>query len=50
MGLLVTIGIRALETLFVVGAMGSLVVLVLSGVEDLETLLGSENSATSNET
>jgi hypothetical protein len=43
MGLLiVTAVVRILETMFVVGAIGSAVVLVLSGIEDLKLLLGLE--------
>jgi hypothetical protein len=33
---------RFLETLFVVGSIGSFVVLVLSGIEDIKTLFGTE--------
>jgi hypothetical protein len=42
--LLVTIAIRLLETLFACGLLGSSVVLILSGIEDFETLLGSDDS------
>jgi hypothetical protein len=43
MGLLiVTVLVRILETMFVVGAIGSAVVLVLSGIEDLKLLFGRE--------
>jgi len=43
MGLLiVTVVVRILESMFVVGAIGSVVVLVLSGIEDLKLLLGLE--------
>ncbi|HET7209859.1 MAG TPA: hypothetical protein VFI95_25025 [Terriglobales bacterium] len=38
--MLVTVLIRILETLFVAGTIGSCLVLVLSGIEDLETLFG----------
>lgn len=41
MQLLVAIGIRLLEAMFVIGAIGSFLVLVLSGIEDIETLFGS---------
>ena len=37
--------VRGLEGLFMAGASGSLVVLVLSGIEDLETLFGGEEEA-----
>jgi hypothetical protein len=33
---------RFLETLFVLGSIGSFVVLVLSGIEDIKTLFGTE--------
>jgi hypothetical protein len=43
MGLkIVTVLVRVLEGMFVVGAVGSLVVIVLSGIEDLKMLLGRE--------
>ncbi len=43
MGLkIVTMLVRVLEGMFVAGAMGSFVVLVLSGIEDLKMLLGRE--------
>jgi len=42
MGWVVTALIRILEGMFVVGALGSTVVLVLSGIEDLKTLFGGE--------
>jgi hypothetical protein len=42
MDLLARIGIRILESMFAVGAVGSFVVLILSGIEDIETLLGSD--------
>ncbi len=35
---------RILEGMFVVGSVGSFLVLVLSGIEDLKTLLGREES------
>jgi len=38
------IAIRVLEALFAVGAIGSAVVLILSGIEDIETLIGSDHS------
>jgi hypothetical protein len=34
--------VRFLEGLFVVGSLGSVIVLVLSGIEDLRTLFGGE--------
>ena len=43
MGLIIiTVLVRILETMFVFGAIGSVVVLVLSGIEDLQLLLGRE--------
>jgi len=36
---LITVVVRVLETLFVVGMAGSAVVIVLSGIEDVETML-----------
>jgi hypothetical protein len=44
MGLIIVTAVaRILETMFVVGALGSVVVLVLSGIEDLKLLLGRED-------
>jgi hypothetical protein len=34
---------RILETMFVVGTLGSVVVLILTGIEDLKMLLGRED-------
>jgi hypothetical protein len=43
MGLkIVTILVRILEGMFFVGAIGSFVVLVLTGIEDLKMLFGRE--------
>ena len=43
MGLIIiTVLVRILETMQVVGATGSIVVLVLSGIEDLKLLFGRE--------
>jgi hypothetical protein len=43
MGLIViTVLVRVLEGMFVIGAIGSVVVLVLSGIEDLKLLFGRE--------
>jgi hypothetical protein len=41
MDLLVVAAIRLLEGMFVVGGIGSIVVLVLSGIEDVAILFGS---------
>ena len=35
--------IRLMELLFLVGCVGSLVVILISGVEDVQTLLGAEH-------
>jgi hypothetical protein len=43
MSILVVLGVRFLEGMFIVGALGSVVVLVLSGIEDLETLFGMDD-------
>jgi hypothetical protein len=43
MGLIIiTVLVRILETMLVVGTIGSIVVLVLSGIEDLKLLFGRE--------
>ncbi len=43
MGLIIiTVLVRILETMLVIGAMGSVVVLALSGIEDLQLLFGRE--------
>ena len=42
MGLVVTVLVLILESMFVVGVIGSIAVFVLSGIEDLRTLLGRE--------
>ena len=43
MGLIIiTVLVRILETMPVVGTIGSMVVLVLSGIEDLKLLFGRE--------
>jgi hypothetical protein len=41
---LLTIGVRLLEAMFAVGSVGSLLVLILSGIEDMETLFGSDEA------
>jgi hypothetical protein len=45
MSSIVTLAVRLLELLFALGAIGSTVVLILSGIEDIETLIGSDDSA-----
>ena len=42
MGLLATAGVRMLEAMFIVGIAGSVIVLILTGIEDIETLFGSD--------
>jgi hypothetical protein len=42
MNIFVIVIVRFLEGLFVVGSLGSVIVLVLSGIEDLKTLFGGE--------
>jgi len=44
MSLLVTLVVRFLEGLFVIGSIGSAAVLVLSAIEDFKTLFGREES------
>ena len=44
MSLVVTLVARLLEAMFVIGSIGSAAVFVLSGIEDLKTLLGREES------
>lgn len=44
MSMVVVLLARLLETLFVIGSIGSVAVLVLSGIEDLKTLFGREES------
>jgi hypothetical protein len=44
MGVLITIAIRLLEFMFALGVIGSAIVMVLSGVEDIETLIGPDDS------
>jgi hypothetical protein len=40
--IIVTVLVRILEAMFAVGAIGSVVVLLLSGIEDLKLLFGRE--------
>ena len=44
MALLITIAIRLLETIFAVGLIGSVFVLVLTMIEDFQELLGKEKT------
>jgi hypothetical protein len=45
MGWFVTLLIRVLEGMFVLGWAGTVLVLILSGIEDLKTLLGKEDES-----
>ena len=42
MEMLSAFGVRVLETMFAVGMAGSVIVLILTGIEDIETLFGSD--------
>ena len=44
MALLITIAIRFLETIFAVGLMGSVLVLVLTTIEDVRELSGDKKA------
>ena len=44
MGILVAIAIRLLEGMFAIGAIGSFIVLILTAIEDIETLAGVGDS------
>jgi hypothetical protein len=44
MGVLAHIGMKILETLFFIGVAGSTVVLILSAIEDIETLVDKGDS------
>jgi hypothetical protein len=45
MSVVVTLVARLLESMFVIGTIGAVAVFVLSGIADLKTLLGREESA-----
>ena len=45
MDLLVHIGVRILETMFFLGMLGSCIVLILTTIEDVETLTESDEPA-----
>jgi len=45
MKLLITAGIRLLEFLFFAGWIGSLLVILLSGVEDVETVFSKDENS-----
>jgi hypothetical protein len=40
----IVFGIRLIEVLFAIGAIGSAIVLVLSAIEDVETLMAPDDS------
>ncbi len=42
MGILVTVAIRVLEGLFILGAAGSVLVLILTTIDDAEVLFSSD--------
>ena len=44
MALLMTVAIRFLETIFAVGAIGSVFVLILTTIEDIQELFGKEKT------
>ena len=44
MGIVVTIAIRLIEGMFAIGAIGSFIVLILTAIEDIETLAGVGDS------
>jgi len=44
MPLLMTVAIRFLETIFAVGAIGSVFVLILTTIEDIQELFGKEKT------
>jgi len=43
--MLITIAVRALETMFVVGLIGSAIVVILTSFEDFATLFKKDNGA-----
>ncbi len=45
MGWFVTLLIRIIEGMFILGSAGTVLVLILSGIEDLKTLLGKEDES-----
>jgi hypothetical protein len=44
MSVFVTVAIRVLEAMFFIGGIGATLVLILTGIEDIETLLGADDS------
>jgi hypothetical protein len=49
MGLLTAILIHILETLFVIGMLGSGMVIIVAGIEDIASILEDENTTPSGE-
>lgn len=45
MSLLVTVGIRVLEAMFAIGLLGSVLVILVSGVEDVETMFDTSDDS-----
>jgi hypothetical protein len=45
MGWFVTLLVRIVEGMFILGSAGTVLVLILSGIEDLKTLLGKEDES-----
>jgi hypothetical protein len=45
MGWFITLLVRVLEGMFVAGLAGTVLVLILSGIEDFKTLLGREDES-----
>lgn len=41
----ITLLIRVVEGMFILGSIGTVLVLILSGIEDLKTLLGKEDES-----
>ena len=44
MNAIITFSIRIVELIFAAGILGSAIVLILSGIEDIETLVGSDEA------
>ena len=43
MAALASVAVRILEAMFAIGMAGSTIVLILTGIEDIETLLGKDD-------
>ncbi len=44
LGVAVTVGVKLLEILFVTGMLGSAVVILLTGIEDIKTVFSTDSS------